>query len=119
MATDEITRQLLVEHRERCDAPYRAAGLEMPEDAFVFSIDGGVTPWNPDWVTHRIADVAKAAGVKTNIRDLRHYNATQLSPTASTYARPLAGSATAAAAPSRRGPPPPPGTAPWIRCLQH
>jgi integrase len=29
-------------------------------------------------VTHRIAGVAKAAGIKTNIRELRHYNATQL-----------------------------------------
>jgi integrase len=41
MATDEITRELLVEHRQRCEASYAAAGLEMPEDGFVFSNDGG------------------------------------------------------------------------------
>ena len=33
---------------------------------------------NPDWVSHRVADLADAAGVKLNIKALRHYTASQL-----------------------------------------
>ena len=35
-------------------------------------------PWNPDWVTHRIADAADAAGVELDIKGGRHYTASQL-----------------------------------------
>ena len=47
-------------------------------DAFVFSNDGGTTPWNPDWVTHQVARAAEVAGVAVNIKSLRHYTATHL-----------------------------------------
>ena len=36
------------------------------------------TPWNPDWATHKASDLAAAAGVKLNIKGLRHYTASQL-----------------------------------------
>jgi integrase len=35
-------------------------------------------PWNPDWVTHKVAGIAKTAGVSLNIKALRHYTASQL-----------------------------------------
>jgi hypothetical protein len=35
-------------------------------------------PWNPDWVTHRVAEVADAAGVGLDIKGGRHYTASQL-----------------------------------------
>jgi integrase len=35
-------------------------------------------PWNPDWVTHRVADAAAAAGVELDIKGGRHYTASQL-----------------------------------------
>src|SRR5438094_219594 len=38
----------------------------------------GLTPWNPDWVTHKVAEVAEGAGVSLNIKALRHYTASQL-----------------------------------------
>lgn len=36
------------------------------------------TPWNPDWASHKVSDLAAAAGVKLNIKGLRHYTASQL-----------------------------------------
>jgi integrase len=45
----------------------------------VFSNDPmGARPWNPDWATHKASDRAAAAGVKLNIKGLRHYTASQL-----------------------------------------
>jgi hypothetical protein len=35
-------------------------------------------PWNPDWVTHKIAAAADAAGVEFDIKGGRHYTASQL-----------------------------------------
>jgi hypothetical protein len=35
-------------------------------------------PWNPDWVSHQVADLADEAGVDLNIKKLRHYTASQL-----------------------------------------
>jgi len=35
-------------------------------------------PWNPDWATHRVADLASAGGVELNIKAMRHYTASQL-----------------------------------------
>jgi integrase len=45
----------------------------------VFSNDPtGATAWNPDWATHKVAELATAAGVSLNIKALRHYTASQL-----------------------------------------
>jgi integrase len=55
------------------------ATLELPKAAYVFSNDpAGANPWNPDWATHKASDLAVAAGVKLNIKGLRHYTASQL-----------------------------------------
>ena len=35
-------------------------------------------PWNPDWVTKKVAEVAEAAGVPVTVKSLRHYSASQL-----------------------------------------
>jgi hypothetical protein len=49
-------------------------GLELPDDAHVFSNDPmGASSWNPDWTTHKASDLAAAAGVKLNTKGLRHY----------------------------------------------
>ena len=56
-----------------------AAGVELSKDAYVFSNDpSGANPWNPDWAPHNASDLAVAAGVKLNIKGLRHYTASQL-----------------------------------------
>jgi hypothetical protein len=47
--------------------------------AFLFSNDPAHSrPWKPDWVTHRVCDLAKAAGVDLDIKGIRHYTASQL-----------------------------------------
>jgi integrase len=48
-------------------------------DAYLFSNDPAhARPWNPDWVTHKVADAADAAGVELDIKGGRHYTASQL-----------------------------------------
>jgi integrase len=79
LAIDPVTCAMLRERLEAIRAELAAVGLELPEDAYVFSNDPmGANPWNPDWATHRASDLAAAAGVKLNIKGLRHYTASQL-----------------------------------------
>lgn len=78
VALDTATCQVLEEHRERCTAALAPAKLDLAPDAYVFSNDGGTTPWNPDWTTHQVINLAKANGLSINIKALRHYTATQL-----------------------------------------
>jgi integrase len=51
-------------------------------DRFVDRSKTPATPppivWNPDWASHRVADMAAAAEVELNIKALRHYTASQL-----------------------------------------
>ena len=79
LAIDPVTCAMLREHLEAVRAELAAVGLQLPEDAYVFSNDPmGANPWNPDWATHKASDLATAAGVKLNIKGLRHYTASQL-----------------------------------------
>jgi integrase len=79
LAIDPVTCTMLREHLEAIRAELAAVGAELPEDAYVFSNDPmGANPWNPDWATHKASDLAAAAGVKLNIKGLRHYTASQL-----------------------------------------
>ena len=53
-----------------------AVGLDLPADAYLFSSDPmHATPRNPNWASHKVSDLAAAAGVKLNIKGLRHYAA--------------------------------------------
>ena len=79
LAIDPVTCGLLGEHLSAIRAELAAMGLELPEDAYVFSNDPkGAVPWNPDWATHKVSELAAAAGVKLDIKALRHYTASQL-----------------------------------------
>ena len=79
LAIDPLTCAMLSEHLDTVRAGLAALGLELPDDAYVFSNDPmGARPWNPDWATHKASDLAAAAGVKLNIEGLRHYTASQL-----------------------------------------
>jgi integrase len=79
LAIDPVTCAMLREHLEAIRTELGGLGLELPEDAYVFSNDPmGASPWNPDWATHKASDLAAAAGVKLNIKGLRHYTASQL-----------------------------------------
>jgi integrase len=79
LAIDPVTCAMIREHLEAIRAELGGLGLKLPEDAYVFSNDPmGASPWNPDWATHKASDLAAAAGVKLNIKGLRHYTASQL-----------------------------------------
>jgi integrase len=79
LAIDPVTCAMIREHMDATRAELGGLGLELPEDAYVFSNDPmGASPWNPDWVTHKASDLAVAVGVKLNIKGLRHYTASQL-----------------------------------------
>jgi integrase len=74
LAIDPVTCTMLREHLEAVRAELATVGLELPEDAYVFSNDPmGANPWNPDWATHKASDLATAAGVKLNIKGLRKW----------------------------------------------
>ena len=108
LAIDPATRDMLRGFKEQTAAALAAAGVALAGDAFVFSNDGGTTPWNPDWVTHQVARAAEAAGVAVNIKSLRHYTATHLLAAGvdiTNTAALLAGTLTPQAGPARSGGP--------------
>ena len=54
-------------------------GVEVPGDAFAYSPDpAGLEPWNPDTMTHRYRRYADMAGIRSSLKETRHYSATQL-----------------------------------------
>jgi integrase len=79
LAIDPVTVAVLAVRRQEVQELLSGVGVRPEPGAYVFSSDPlGATPWNPDWVTHKVAGVAEAAGVKLNIKALRHYSASQL-----------------------------------------
>jgi integrase len=60
-------------------AALATVGLKLAPDAYLFANDPmHAVPWNPDWASHKVSDVAAAAGAELNIKTLRHYTASQL-----------------------------------------
>jgi integrase len=79
LAIDAVTATVLAERRQVIADQLGQIGVELPLDSYVFCPDPlGERPWNPDWVTHRVAEIASTAGVALNIKALRHYSASQL-----------------------------------------
>src|SRR5271157_4405108 len=62
----------------RCEPLSGAPSVEPQVRAGYRPVPREWTPWNPDWVTHKAGELAAAAGVKLNIKGLRHYTASQL-----------------------------------------
>jgi integrase len=79
LAIDPVTVTVLAERKQQVQALLASVGVTLAPTAYVFSGDPvGATPWNPDWVTHKVAELAAHAGVSLNVRALRHYTASQL-----------------------------------------
>ena len=79
LALDPVTCAMLAEARKEAEARLAAVGIALPPTAYVFSADPlGGAPWNPDWVSHKVAELAKSSGVILNIKALRAYTASQL-----------------------------------------
>ncbi|NUP48190.1 MAG: tyrosine-type recombinase/integrase, partial [Catenulispora sp.] len=70
---------LLSALKARRTAALAAFALTLKADALVFSPEpDGSVPWNPDTYTHRYERLAKKAGVEKPLKNLRHFNATEL-----------------------------------------
>jgi len=79
IALDEASVAFVGEHLEAVGSALATVGLELAQDAYLFSNDPmHAAPWNPDWASHKVSDLADAAGVELNIKTLRHYTASQL-----------------------------------------
>jgi len=52
---------------------------ELPAPRWLFSQDGGVTPWRPDYVTITLTRLRKSLGLDSvRLHDLRHFVATSM-----------------------------------------
>lgn len=79
LSLDTLTLQILADFRAAREAALASAHLRLPADAFVFSPDPmGSRPWHPDHFTHAFRDLARPLGVTKPLKNLRHFNATQL-----------------------------------------
>ena len=79
LAIDPVTCALIVSYLAEIKAELATVGVGLRDDAYLFSNDPAhARPWNPDWVTHRVADAADVAGVELDIKGGRHYTASQL-----------------------------------------
>ena len=78
-ALDSFSVTLLSALKARRRAALKSVGLSLKDDALVFSPEpDGSVPWNPDTYTHRYERLAKNAGVEKPLKNLRHFNATEL-----------------------------------------
>jgi integrase len=79
LAIDPVTCALIESYLAEIKAELRAVGVELRDDAYLFSNDPAhARPWNPDWVSHRVAELAAGAGVELDIKGGRHYTMSQL-----------------------------------------
>ena len=79
LAIDPDTCALIANHVDEIRAELATVGVELPDDAYLFSNDPAHSrPWNPDWATHKVTEAAEAAGVRLDIKGGRHYTASQL-----------------------------------------
>ena len=79
LAIDDVTVTVLAERRQQLKDQLAKVGQDLANSAYIFSSDLlGAAPWDPNWVTKKVADVAAAAGVTVNTKALRHYSASQL-----------------------------------------
>jgi integrase len=79
LAIDADTCALIATYLNEIRVALAAVGVELRDDAYLFSNDPAhARPWNPDWVTHKVADAAAAAGMELDTKGGRHYTASQL-----------------------------------------
>jgi integrase len=63
IAIDPVTCALIQEAIDETTTALAAVGLTLAPSAFLFSNDPAHSrPWNPDWVTHRVCDLAPVSG---------------------------------------------------------
>ena len=80
VSIDPYTVDLLRAHRAACERQCKALGVELPRNAFVFSLEPDFSqPMKPDTVTQRYSRLAKRNHLRSmRFHALRHYSATEL-----------------------------------------
>jgi len=79
LVLDPQTLALLAAYQHHTQQAAGAAGLQLAEDAFVFSYaPDGSAPLKPGSVTQRYSRMCKRLGWAMNLHQLRHYSATEL-----------------------------------------
>src|SRR5215472_12065102 len=79
MSIDPLTCELFREKFRRRRDTMSGLGLTVPDDAYAFSPHpAGADAWNPDTMTHRYRRYADQIGIRSSLKELRHYSATQL-----------------------------------------
>jgi integrase len=73
------TVERLRAHRVRQAETALAVGASLPPAAYVFSRTADASrPISPEWITHRLQDLADRLDVRCRLHDLRHFMVTQL-----------------------------------------
>jgi integrase len=71
IALDETSCALIAESLAAASKVLAPVGLELAKDSYLFSNNPQhATPWNPDWASHQVSDLAEEAGVDLNIKKL-------------------------------------------------
>jgi len=79
VALNPETLAVLTEHRRRWEERADALGVELRDDAFLFSLaPDGSAHLLPDSVSQRYGDLVERLGIHSSIHKLRHYSATEL-----------------------------------------
>jgi integrase len=79
LSLDTVTVALLTDFKAAREAALAPAHLTLAPDAFLFSPDPACGhPWHPDHFTHAFRELAGPLGVDKPLKNLRHFNATQL-----------------------------------------
>jgi integrase len=76
---DQATVELVSLYRARCEQRAAAVGIELRENARMFSRDPDGSTWPlPDTMSQRYERMCRRLGWDLNIKELRHYSATEL-----------------------------------------
>lgn len=79
LSLDSVSIALLSDMKSSREKALLQAGVKLSADAFVFSPEpDGSCPWNPDTATHRYGRLAAQLNISEPLKNLRHFNATQL-----------------------------------------
>lgn len=79
VSIDDATIELLKRHRDDCAARLGLLGLELTGETWLFSAKTDFSrPRDPASLTRRYGRLVANLGVKTTLKELRHYSATEL-----------------------------------------
>lgn len=79
VSLDKVTVDLVRKYKASCAQVLLAAGVPLGDDMFVFSARPDFSrPRDPNAITRRYGRLIKRLGIKTQLKQLRHYSATEL-----------------------------------------